>query len=334
MKAIKIIGIAFFSVIIIAVIAIILLPNDYKAETKIVVNKPIYMVFNKIADFSTWKDWSIWYKYDVDAKYDYEGTMGEIGSKMLWEGDTVGVGYQELIKKEKFNTIIAKLVFTSPFENQSDIEFYLKEVGNNTEITWINKGVYGFGIQRIMGYLMMGQLEAQFNEGLSNFKKWIEALPTEPNLTLTEVEVQAHNYFYIEEIAENNPAIISEKMGKAYSELMDFINNNGIKEKGSPFAINIEFAENSWKFQAAIPVENNDTKTTGRIKSGLTYSGKAIRAVYFGPYNGATVAYQKIDEYVTKHKYQFSGYSWEVYVSDPANTPADKIETHIYFPIK
>ncbi len=334
MKAIKIIGIAFFSVIIIALIAIIILPNDYYVKTKIVVNKPYYMTFNKIADFSTWIDWSVWYKYDIDAKYSYEGTMGEIGSKMLWEGDTVGVGYQELIKKENFTSLVAKLVFTSPFENQSDIEFYFKEVGSNTEVTWINKGEYGFGLNRILGYLMMGQLEDQFNQGLSNFKKYIEAMPTEPNVTLTEVEVKAHKYFYIEESVENNPTLISEKLGKAYSELIDFININAIKETGSPFAVTLAYENNLWKFQAAIPVERNDVKTTGRIKSGLTYAGKAIRAVYFGPYNGATAAYQKIDDYVSKNKKEFSWYSWEVYVSDPTNTPPDKIETHIYFPIK
>ncbi len=333
-RAIKIVAIGFFSVILIALIAIIMLPNEYNVENKIIVNKPIHMVYNKMSDFSNWTAWSVWYQYDKDGKYSNEGEMGEVGSKLLWEGDTVGVGYQELSSKEQNKYFKAKLVFTSPFENKSEFSILFKEVGDNTEITWVNTGEYGFGIQRIMGNFMLDQLKSQFDQGLSNFKKWIEKMPTEPNINMKIVDVKSNPYYYIEEVAGNAPNEISEKLANAFQELQTFADLNAIRIIGAPFAVTIEFNQTGWKFQAGIPVEKNELKPSGRIKAGTTYSGKAIRTIYVGPYNEASVAYQKIDEYTTKNPVEFSWHSFEVYVSDPKTTPPDKIETHIYFPIK
>src|SRR6185312_16387747 len=81
--------------------------------------------------------------------------------------------------------------------------------------------------------------------------------------------------------AESAKAALTE----AYTKIGEFLKTNGVAMQGAPLTITDSYDANGWKFDAAIPVDNNDAATSGDVKSGATYAGKAVQFVHTGPYD-------------------------------------------------
>ena len=57
-------------------------------------------------------------------------------------------------------------------------------------------------------------------------------------------------------------------------------------------------------------------------------------AVHIGPYQGITNAYISIEKYIKDKGLQINGKSFEEYINDPGNTPPEKLQTNVYYPVK
>jgi len=58
-----------------------------------------------------------------------------------------------------------------------------------------------------------------------------------------------------------------------------------------------------------------------------------LKVVHRGPYQGLWDTHAKIDAYVAAHGLEKVDRIWEVWVSDPGETPEEELVTHIFVPI-
>jgi effector-binding domain-containing protein len=131
-----------------------------------------------------------------------------------------------------------------------------------------------------------------------------------------------------------NVSEIQQKMEKAYTEIFSFALANGSEMIGAPIAITINYTETSWSFIAGVPISIAKGVTEGRVFFHKIPAGRVVKYVYIGPYEKMAPAYDEIKKYIQENKLEMNGNAWESYISDPADTETDKLETDIFFPVK
>mgnify|MGYP003689571967 FL=1 len=91
-----------------------------------------------------------------------------VGAKYTWRGnEEVGTGSQELVEVTA-ETVKTKLIFTAPWESESDIFFNFLEKENVTHVTW---GYIGeMPLMMTLFVDMDEMLGKQYEEGLLSLK--------------------------------------------------------------------------------------------------------------------------------------------------------------------
>ncbi len=126
-------------------------------------------------------------------------------------------------------------------------------------------------------------------------------------------------------------------MGKAYFEILSFIDTYGLSEAGAPLSIVRGFAGSQLRFDAAIPVRgvNGTTPHDGTaVRLGSTYAGPAIRVRHVGSYRQLGTTHRKIAAYLAALGLDRNGDAWETYVSDPTRVPEADLLTDVYYPVR
>jgi effector-binding domain-containing protein len=126
-------------------------------------------------------------------------------------------------------------------------------------------------------------------------------------------------------------------MGKAYFEILSFIDAQGLAEDGAPMSILRGFAGSQLLFDAAIPVRGISDATPragATVRLGLTYSGPAIRVRHTGSYRQLGASHRKIAAYLAALGLERNGDPWETYISDPSRVPEAQLLTDVYYPVR
>lgn len=184
------IGIVIVIAVLIGVFAIIpaFIDEDVAFSRSIEIDKPVDVVYGVVKDYSYYKQWNAWTMMDKNAVNELTGTVGEIGSKWSWKGDTVGTGsltIEELIPNK---SIKAKLDFVAPFTAVAQDLWDFEMVDSTTTIVkWSYAGSSGSYFMRYMNLATESMVAPQLEKGLSNLKDLIENLP-EPQAIETGAE--------------------------------------------------------------------------------------------------------------------------------------------------
>jgi effector-binding domain-containing protein len=131
-------------------------------------------------------------------------------------------------------------------------------------------------------------------------------------------------------------AAISEALGNAYFELLNFIDKYELHEAGAPMSVSGSFSGSELQFDAAIPVRGLDDDTARNnsgVQIGRSYAGRVIRVKHVGSYRGLGRTHDKIAAYLAALGIRRNGNAWESYVSDPTRVPTDELLTFVYYPI-
>jgi effector-binding domain-containing protein len=132
----------------------------------------------------------------------------------------------------------------------------------------------------------------------------------------------------------SNMADFSKKFSASIQEAYTFAMSNKLNVAGGPICMTLSYSPDKYVFLAAISVTNATAKPNGRIFIQKIPACKAVKYVHIGSYDKLGDAYNEIMKLMQAKKWQQNGYSWEQYMNDPGNTAPEKLETHIYFPIK
>ena len=174
--------------------------------------------------------------------------------------------------------------------------------------------------------------------GLDKLRQLSESLPGTDfsDLQIEQIVVEAVEIAYQQTTSAADAGAMADAMGKAYFDIVTFIDKQGLQDAGAPLSILRTFSGSELVFDAAIPVRGTSEATprdTPGVKLGFTYEGPVIRVKHTGSYRALAETHRKITAYLAAHGLQSNGPAWESYVSDPRSVAEDELITLIFYPI-
>lgn len=152
--------------------AVALLPDDFVASRKRVVDASPSDVFEQVNSLKNGNKWSPWMEEDKDAKVEFEGPDSGVGAVMKWKGnDKIGEGSQKIVESKPGEVVRTELIFVKPMQGKAIAQFDLRPIdgGKKTEVTWTMSDKHDF-VSKAMCLVMKAKpmIEAKFDKGLEN----------------------------------------------------------------------------------------------------------------------------------------------------------------------
>lgn len=340
MKTLKKILWVLVALVVVFVVVGLLLPRQRRIERSIFIDSPPSVVFSQVNGFRHFNDWSPWVAVMPNAEYSFEGPDFGVGSKMSWSvsDQKNEAGSQTIVASTPYDRVDVNLDFGG--QGTAQAAYILQPENAGTQLTWTFDTDFGLNIiGRYWGILLNRQLGPLYAQGLTNLKRVTEELPKVDwsGLEISITEVPSTTIAYFTGSSGLDPDEIGAALGAAYGRVALFISTNNLQIAGQPLAITNYLDERGWGFDAGIPVNGVPARGVGPdspVRMGETYGGQVVRAVHVGPYTDLQETHVIVDAFLTAHRFEAHGRSWEVFVSDPGNTPEEELITEIYYPVK
>lgn len=333
----------FYFIVITLIVFVIVgffLPRNVHVERSIEIDRPTSTVFTLVNGYSTFNHWSPWAARDPSAVFDISGSPSGAGARLEWTGDPrlTGKGSQEIIESQPWSLVRSRLKFDQ--QGEATTYFALAEAARGTRLTWgfdtdvtAGQSLVAGLMARYFGLLFDRWIGGDYEAGLARLKTLAESLPNVDfsDLEVAVLDVAPVDILFIQSNSSQAPENIAEAMAEAYREIMDFMTANGIAMAAQPMTITRAWNESGYAFDAAIPVVMQEAAPTGKVQTGVSPSGRAVRVIHRGPYEQMMPTYEKLSAYMGAHGLREGPVSWEQYISDPGETPSEDLVTHIYF---
>jgi len=151
-------------------------------------------------------------------------------------------------------------------------------------------------------------------------------------MEFTIVNLEPHQAIAIRD--HSTASGLGKKYEEIYGELSAIVKKQGLKFKEHPFGLYHSFSQEDVDMEGGFVVDG-DPKSEGRMHVMQTYSGKALRADYYGPYTEIQKGWDAAIEYAKENNLETMWPCFEIYVTDPSFEPdSSKWHTEIYLPIK
>ena len=152
-------------------------PGHFNYERSGVIKAPAEKIFPYLVDFRKGSEWNPYEKMDPAMKKTYSGTGGEIGSSLVFVGNSdVGSGRLELMKVEINKSAEIKLTMTEPMKGENHIIYTLTPEPDGTRFSWSMSGDGGFVMKLMSVFIDCEKMIAgQFTEGIANLKTIVES---------------------------------------------------------------------------------------------------------------------------------------------------------------
>lgn len=347
MKIVKTVLIGFVALILLLILIGLFLPSAAHVERSTSIAAPPAAVFDLVNSLRRFNEWSPWYELDPSAQFTHSGPEEGVGARVQWSSKNpeVGSGALVITESEPHNRVRTRLIFDPQARPRAIAELRLMPEGEGTTVTWAFDMEFGSSLaSRYVGLALDRILGPYYERGLGNLKVVAEAEAAETGATapvhISEVDVHAVDIAYVEGISGPDPGAIAEALDAAYAEVSRYLKANGLEQSGARLAITRFYDESGWGYEAAIPFRGSDrarsraAAAAGAVKVGQTYAGRALKGVHIGPHASLPYAYRQLEDHMAQHNLETNGRSWQQYVSDAGRTPEDKLETHVYMPIK
>ena len=345
MKVIKSLLIGLAALIALLIAIALFLPSAAHVERSASIAAPPAAVFDIVNSLKRFNEWSPWYEIDPSARFTYSGPEKGVGARVEWSSTSpeLGAGTQEIVESVPAERVRTQLDFADDGEAHANLT--LVPEGPGTRVTWSFDMQFGYNLPgRYIGLWLDRVLGPYYEKGLTNLRVIAEAETTEPVTTaalqISDVEVPALDIVYLSGTSAPDPDAIAAALASAYAALNAFLKANQLQPSGEPLAINEFFDESGWGFEAAIPFSGSPSAraravdNNGAVKIGQTYAGRALKGVYFGSRDALPEAYRQLEDHMAQQRLEPNGRSWEQYVSDTRAVPQDRLETHVFLPVK
>jgi effector-binding domain-containing protein len=121
----------------------------------------------------------------------------------------------------------------------------------------------------------------------------------------------------------------------SFKTLHEYLGREKIKPAGPPIAIYTSTDDTGFEYTVAVPIEAAPANPPhGDIEVGQSPSGKMLKFVHRGSYDEMDSTYEAITNYLDSKSLEAADSFIEEYVTDPLNTPEDKLVVNVYVPIK
>lgn len=295
-------------------------------------------VFALVNDFHRLTLWSPWIETDPNARIIYSGPDRGVGATMTWDGTIIGSGTQTITESRPFEYVSS--IINSAEASESRTGFDLSGQDGVTTITWSFERDHGYNlVGRYFSSILGSVVRRDYEIGLASLAALAESLPAADfsDIEIEHIVVEAGNIAYLSTSAARDPEAISEALGDAYFEILNFVDKHHLQLAGAPMSITRSFVGAELHFDAAIPVRGVTEATPGNeggLKIGLSYAGNVIRVKHVGSYRSLGTTHRKIGAYLAALNIERDGDAWESYVSDPTKVAEADLLTYVYYPIR
>lgn len=164
----------FLGLILLLLAASSMMPKTYTVEKTTIINKPVPDVMGKVGDLNYYSKWNPWQQMDKTATNTITGTPQTPGHKYEWTGKKIGIGALTINNADDKH-IHFDLEFFKPWKSKAKDNWLFEEWSNNdTKVTWQNSGDLPWPMARLMGPMIIKNLNHQFETGLKNLKAMCE----------------------------------------------------------------------------------------------------------------------------------------------------------------
>ncbi len=326
------------AIVALLIVVGLLLPRHSRVEVSALVDAPPATVFALVNDFRRVDLWSPKTATDPNARILFSGPDRGVGATVTWDGMIVGSGTQTIVESRPYEHVATTINPGEPGEART--WFDIGGEDGKTRVTWGFAHDHGLNlVGRYFALLLAGVVKREFETGIAALKDLAETLPRTDfgDLDVEHLVVEPLQIAYLPTTSLPEPAAMSEAMGKAYFEILSFIDAHGLAEAGAPMSIVRGFAGSQLRFDAAIPVRGVTDTTPhdgATVKLGYTYSGPAIRVRHAGSYRQLGATHREIAAYLAALGLARNGDAWETYINDPTRVPEAELLTDIYYPVR
>jgi effector-binding domain-containing protein len=306
----------------------------YHVQQSIRIDASVDKVRAAIEDFSEWSHWSPWLCMEPSAKVTVSGTPGKPSHNYHWEGDLVGSGSMTLTANDG-KLLLMDLEFLKPFKSSAKVAMQLRRISDNqTEVVWSMDSQVPFFLFFLAGMIKV-MIGRDFERGLKMLKEYTETGDVASRTEVVGIVDMPQSYFVGKE-DECSMSEIGPSMEQAFCDLHQSCHTEGIPIEGPPGALygKVDLKRNHCRYTAFMSVPSG-TQLTGAT-SGTVGGYKALKVVHTGSYRhlgnawGTAMTYQRCK----KLKPLRSQFPFELYRSDPEQTPEKEIVTEIYVPLR
>lgn len=295
-------------------------------------------VFALVNDFRRVALWSPLLDTDPNARVVFSGPPRGVDAAITWDGNVIGSGSQVIVNSRPFDYV--ETVINPGEAGAARSWFEIAGDDGATSVSWHFEADYGLNlVGRYFALLLARVIEKDYARGLANLRELAESLPRVDfsDIDIERISVEAMRIAYLATSSRPEPAAISQAMGDAYFEILNYIDRHGLQEAGAPLSITRSFSGSRLQFDAAIPIRGTSEETpreSGGVRTGMTYAGPVIRVRHVGSYRTLGLTHQKIAAYLAALGLERNGDAWESYVSDPTRVPEDELVTFVYYPVR
>jgi effector-binding domain-containing protein len=330
MKTLKKVLLVLLGIFVLFVLIGFFLPRHVVVERSLSMKAHPGLIYNQVVILKNWESWSPWQKMDTAAKRTYTGpTIGK-GAAFSWESKVLGNGSLTIVDVAPYDSIGISIKMGDRSPSRSS--FVLSPDSEGTRVSWTLQMDMGNNpIGRYFGLFMDGIMGKQFDDGLADIRKIVEANGN-ALLKVDTGRVSEKPYLYIRD--KMSMAEIGTKMGEYYPELMGFIQTKGGEMSGPPFSITYSWDNDVFDMADCIPVATA-MAGEGRILSAVLPAGKVAICKYYGAYEGTELPYKVMEKFMKDNALESAGLPWEEYITDPSTeSNPEKWLTIVYWPLR
>jgi effector-binding domain-containing protein len=122
-------------------------------------------------------------------------------------------------------------------------------------------------------------------------------------------------------------------LGESYDKIAGYLTELDEEPAGAPFAAYYNMDLQDLDVEIGFPVAKS---LAGKddIQANEVPGGKLGYALHTGRYGDIAPAYDALTQFVKEQGYEPTGVSYEFYLNDPEETPQERLQTQIIFPLK
>jgi DNA gyrase inhibitor GyrI len=296
------------------------------------IEAPAPAVHAVVRDFRSWPKWSPWLIADPHATL----AFSDDGRRYDWEGPVAGSGFLEIAGDQAPGSIDLSLTFLKPWKSTSSVGFQFAEVDGGTEVTWTMNGTLPW-FMFWMKSMMAGNIGSDYDRGLSMLKALIETGEVPSKLEFPGIaDIPATAYVGIN--TECPISEISGHMEQDFARLHEWLAESGLTPSSAPFS-----SVSSWspardlcRYTVCLPFFEAPAEAPAGFVGGTRPACRAYRVRHTGAYRHLGNAWAAGMMHARSKVFDASKRlaPFEIYESDPENTPEDELVTVVHIPAK
>lgn len=126
---------------------------------------------------------------------------------------------------------------------------------------------------------------------------------------------------------------LSQVMGQAFGAIAQYLGQKGEQPAGPPFAAYHNMDMQNLDVEVGFPVAHA-LPGQGDIHASQIPGGQQVICLHVGPYDKIGAAFEALTQWLQSHHREASGIAYEVYLTDPTDTPPEALQTQVMFPLK